>query len=97
MPNKRGQYSNAFKAKVALAALNKTNTITELVGLYQISSVQIHKWKAKLAKEAENVFANQYQIQDKNSEKEMDSLYNQIGKQKVEIDWLKKKVGLFGS
>lgn len=97
MKNKRKQYSNSFKAKVALAALNKTHTITELAGLYEVSPIQIHKWKAKLVKEAENIYGNKYEKKAGNREKEMENLYNQIGKQKVEIDWLKKKVGLFTS
>jgi transposase len=80
MKNKRRQYTNAFKAKVAMAALNKTHTIAELASLYEISPIQIHKWKAKLVKEAEHSYGNKYQTQAKNKEREIENLYRSIQK-----------------
>ena len=50
MKNNRKQYSADFKAKVALAALNGHHIISELAAMYEVSPVQISKWKAQLTR-----------------------------------------------
>lgn len=95
MKNNRKQYSASFKAKVALAALNGHHTLNELATLYELHPTQINKWKSQLTKEADTIFTDKRKKENETKEKEMDTLYQQIGKQKVAIDWLKKKVGLF--
>ncbi len=97
MKNNRKQYSSAFKAKIALAAISGHHTINELATMYEVHSTQISKWKADLIKGADNIFTDKRRKENEAKEKETESLYNQIGKQKVEIDWLKKKVGLLYS
>lgn len=97
MNNKRKQYSAAFKAKIALAALNGHHTINELATLYELHSSQISKWKGELTKGADVIFADKRKKENETREKETEELYKQIGKQKVEIDWLKKKSGLLFS
>ena len=91
MQNNRKQHSAAFKAKVALAALNGHHTIAELATLYEIHPTQISMWKGKLTREANEIFTDKRKRENESKEKEMENLYQQIGKQKVAIDWLKKK------
>lgn len=95
MKNNRKQYSATFKAKVALAALNGHHTINELASMYELHPTQITKWKSQLVKGAQMIFTDKRKKENETKEKEIENLYQQIGKQKVAIDWLKKKVGLF--
>ena len=97
MKNNRKQYSADFKAKVALAALNGHHIISELAAMYEVSPVQISKWKAQLTRGANDIFTDKRKKENEMKKKETENLYKQIGKQKVEIDWLKKKVGLLYS
>lgn len=95
MEVKRKQFSSEFKAKVALAALSRMSTVAELATTYEVHPSQIMKWKAQLSKGAGDVFGDKRNREHYTHERIMENLYKQIGQQKVENDWLKKKVGLF--
>jgi len=64
----------------------------------QVHPGQIRAWKAEALKGLEVIFADKRRRQDKDKsqEQETQELYRQIGKLKVEVDWLKKKSGLPG-
>ncbi len=94
-PKKRKVFSAEFKAKVALAALAKTHTLAELAALYEVHPIQISKWKQDLMMSAEELFRDKRKKEHFDHERTLENLYKQIGQQKVENDWLKKKVGLF--
>lgn len=94
-PKKRKIFSAEFKAKVALAALAKAHTLAELAAMYEVHPIQISKWKQDLIISAEAVFRDKRRKENFDHERIMENLYKQIGQQKVENDWLKKKVGLF--
>jgi transposase-like protein len=93
--NIRRFHSPAFKAKVALEALKETKTIAELSSTYSVHSTQITKWK----KQALNIltlgFGTGQKQRDKDDRELVQELYQQIGKLKVELDFLKKKMGIF--
>jgi len=90
----RRKFSAEFKAKVVLEASKEHNTIEELSKKYEIHPNQIHTWKKEFVNNAASVFSSgEKQIEDKKrQEDEREKLYAQIGQQKVEIDWLKKKL-----
>ena len=58
MAGKRKQYSAAFKAQVALAALKGDRTVNELAGQFGVHPTLIHGWKKQLLAQAETLFAN---------------------------------------
>lgn len=90
---KRKQYPKEFKARVALEALKETKTIAELSAEYEVHSNMISKWKKQLQENVGNIFA--HKSEQYPSEKELiENLYKQIGQSQVEINWLKKKLGL---
>lgn len=95
MESKRKKFSAEFKAKVALAALSEQHTVAELATLYEVHPSQIALWKKELKDRAIDVFNDRRKKEHYSQERITDTLYQQIGHQKVEIDWLKKKVGLF--
>jgi transposase-like protein len=84
----------AFKAKVAMEAIKGEKTIAQLSGIYGVHSSLVTKWKAVAITSLEHIFANPKQVTGKDKEELIDELYRQIGQLKVQIDWLKKKMGL---
>ena len=92
MKQTRRKFSAGFKAKVAVSALNNVKTLTELSEEYEIHPVMISKWKSELQKNASGIFTGEKRNEESRQEKKIDELYRQIGQQKVEIDWMKKKI-----
>jgi transposase-like protein len=88
------QYDGRFKARVALEAIKSQRTIGEIAGEYSVHPSQIHKWKKYVLDELPNMFSDNGKKLQQDNDKLQSELYQQIGKLKVELDWLKKKVGL---
>jgi transposase len=93
MPRKRKQHTAAFKAQVALAALKGDKTVNELAGQFGVHPTLIHGWKKQLLAGAEAVFGNGAKAAVADTEAEKAELFEQIGRLKMELEWLKKKVG----
>ena len=91
MSRKRKQYSPEFKAKVALAALKYEQTVAELAARFEIHPTMINNWKRNLLDGASDIF-DKGQKKQKHMEAKVDELYRQIGKLKVERDFLSKKL-----
>ena len=92
--NIRKVFSPAFKAKVALEAVKEIETTGQLASRFSVHQTQIGLWKNKLLRESEHIFSDHVKREKDKDREFVDELYKQIGKQKIEIDWLKKKVGL---
>jgi len=95
MARKRKSHSAAFKAQVALAALKGDKTINELASQHEIHPTLIHGWKKQLLTGAEGVFASGAKTTGPPEDKSPE-LYEQIGRLKVELDWVKKKAAGLG-
>jgi len=96
MAGKRKQHTAAFKAQVALAALKGDRTVNELASQYEVHPTLIHGWKKQLLTGAEQVFTNGTQVGTGDAEAQKAELFEQIGRLKMELEWLKKKVAPFG-
>jgi len=90
----RRKFSADFKAKIVIEALKERNTIEQIAKKHELHPNQITTWKREFLDKAAIIFASEedYSIGKKQQEDLMDKLYSQIGQQKVEIDWLKKKL-----
>ena len=90
----RRKFSAEFKAKVAIEAIKERSSIEELARKYELHPNQISLWKKEFLSKAAVVFtSDDKNSADKNQQDALlDKLYSQIGQQKVEIDWLKKKL-----
>lgn len=86
----RRKFTPEFKAKVVLDALQERESITVLAAKYSLNAEQINKWKREFKAKAALVFSSELKPQDELAEKEKQKLYETIGQQKVEIDFLKK-------
>ena len=95
MPRKRRQHDARLKFKVALEAARGLRTINEIASENNLHPNQVSAWKKQLLEEGPAVFTN------KSSRKEQDQaateaeLYEQIGRLKMELEWLKKKATQF--
>ncbi len=96
MPRKRKNHTPAFKAQVALAALKGDRTANELAGQFGVHPTLIHAWKKLLLAGADQVFGSSAQAAAHDAEAEKAELFEQIGRLKMELEWLKKKVAPFG-
>lgn len=91
MSIKRKRYSAAFKAKVALAALKNEETMAELAKRFSVHPTMISNWKKSLLESASDIFEKGKKSQ-KEPEVKVDDLYREIGKLKVERDFLSRKL-----
>ena len=89
----RKSYTPDYKANVALKAIQEKNTLEELSSKYQISSTQIVRWKKEATNNLFILFERKKDQQLKEKEEIIRDLYEQIGKLKMEYEWLKKKLG----
>ena len=92
MARKRKRYGATIKAKVALAALREQQTTSELASQFGVHANLVSQWKRQLLEGAESVFGNGNGGNQKSDEPEVAELYEQIGRLKVQLEWLKKKV-----
>jgi transposase-like protein len=91
MGKKRKKYSSEFKAKVALAALKNEETSAELAQRFGVHPTMISTWKRSLLEGAADIF-NKAPNSRKQTDEKIDELHRQIGKLKVENDFLSRKL-----
>jgi putative transposase len=96
MARQRKSHTAAFKAQVALAAVKGDKTVSELASLHGVHPTLIHAWKKQLVSNAEALFQNGAKTSGADQEALQAQLYEQIGRLKTELDWLKKKAAHFG-
>ncbi len=94
MVRKRKPRGSDFKAQVALAALRERKTVAELASQFEVHATQIHQWKKLLQERAGEVFESGRKGPDKEAIAHSNELYEQIGRLKMELEWLKKKSGI---
>ena len=90
---KRKTFTSEFKAKVAITALKGQQTTNEIAQEFGVHPTQVNAWKKQLLESSSDVFGNGKQKREADFEHEREALYSQIGRLKVEVDWLKKKTG----
>jgi transposase len=86
----RRKFSSNFKKKVALEALKERETVAELAQKYNIHPQQVNQWRRELESGAEQIFESPKKDKKGTNGTKEDDLMAIIGRQKVEIDFLKK-------
>lgn len=89
---KRKSYSTEFKAKVALEAVKGVMTANEIGAKYEVHPVQVSQWKKELLENMGSLFEGKRSRKSADDDQvETGKLYEEIGRLKIEVDWLKKK------
>jgi len=92
MMKKRRIHSDEFKARVALEAVKGVKTLSELSATHGVHPTVIAQWKRHLVDGSAEVFRRKNGLRGKSEEELTSPLYEEIGRLKVEVDWLKKKL-----
>jgi transposase len=89
---KRATVSDKEKAKIALEALRNEEPLSAIANRYKVHPIQVGKWRQQLQREAYLAFeAGKGGRRERENEEEVARLYEQIGRLKVENEFLKKK------
>ena len=96
MSKKRRRFSAEFKFQVALEAAKGLKTLNELSSQYGVHSNQISSWKRELLEGGVTVFSSNGVRQLREQEALQTELYEQIGRLKMELEWLKTKAARYG-
>lgn len=98
MARTRKVHTAAFKAKVALAAVKELKTASQLASVHGVHPTQIHQWKKQLLEGAEGVFSKSPgpKRSGEDDRCSVEELYEQIGRLKMQLEWLKKKAERIG-
>lgn len=97
MTKQRRQHSAEFKFRVALEAATGLKTISELASEHEIHPNLVRQWKSELLEKGPTVFgsAKEERLARDQAAREME-LYEQIGRLKMELEWVKKKAARYG-
>lgn len=95
MTRKRRVLGSALKARVALAAVRGDKTTAQLASEFGVHAGQVSAWKKQLLDQASELFEDGRRRRDESSIDEQE-LYAQIGRLKMEVEWLKKKSAQLG-
>ena len=93
MSRQRKSYSAELKARVALEAIKGQMTVNQIATRYDVHPNLVAQWKQQAIKQMPEMFARPSARAAEDDEQLKAQLYQQIGQLKVELDWLKKKVG----
>jgi len=92
MPGTRKTHPPSLKAKVAVEAIRGVRTTAEIAKLFDVHPNLVANWKRQALEQLPSIFAGT-QAARQHSDAEKDALYQQIGRLKVELDFLRKRVG----
>ena len=91
MSRKRRSFGGAFKARVALAAVRGDRTTAQLASQFEVHAGQVTAWKKQLLGHAAELFEDGRRTRADEGSADEQELYAQIGRLKMEAEWLKKK------
>jgi transposase-like protein len=90
----RKKFTGDFKAKVALEAIRGVRTVNEIGQEFGVHPTQVGLWKKELQDQAPSLFDAKRGPKSVDPSSSAERLYSEIGRLKMELDWLKKKSGI---
>jgi transposase-like protein len=95
MSKQRSRYSAQFKFQLAVEAAKGLKTINELASEHGVHPTQVSEWKRQLLKGGSTIFSRDAAYHQREHQEREEDLYEQIGRLKMELEWLKKKAARF--
>jgi transposase len=96
MSKKRRQHSADLKAKVGLEALKGIEPVHAIAAKYQVHPVQVSQWKKEAQERLPEVFSKKADHDAEAAKQREKELFEEIGRLKMELEWVKKKAGELG-
>lgn len=94
MTQKRRKFSAEFKLKAVTKVLKGDKTASQLAGELGVHPMVLSEWKKHFLESGSQIFEKPRQTAKRNQEaRERAELFEQIGRLKMENEWLKKKLG----
>lgn len=90
----RRKHTGQFKARVAVEAIAGHKTVNEISAEYGVHASQIHKWKKQALEHLPELLDGSRPSRRDAHEAVESRLYQQIGQLTMEVEYLKKKLGL---
>jgi len=87
---KRRIFSGEFNSKVALEAIRGIKTVNEIAQDFGVHPTQVGLWKKELQGQASSLFDAKRGPKPVDPSASPERLYSEIGRLKMELDWLKK-------
>ena len=91
---KRKSFTSQYKTKVALEAIRGAKTVNEIAQEFGVHPTQVGEWKRDLLTQAPGIFETKRGPKPEDPSSSPERLYAEIGRLKMELDWLKKKSGI---
>ncbi len=93
---KRIHFSASQKAQIALEILKEEKTITQISSEFSVHPNVLYRWKKQVLENLPKLFEDENKSErDRQAEHErqINELYNEIGRLTTQLNWLKKKSG----
>lgn len=91
----RRRHSAEFKVRVALEAIRERQTVNEIASESGVHPTQVSAWKKQVLETLPGVLGRGEQLEAARRTELEAGLYEEIGRLKVELDWLKKSMELW--
>ena len=100
MSTKRRNHTPKFKFNVALEAAQNNKTISQIAGIHNVHTNLVSSWRKHLLEKGPGIFLtasarSAATRKEQERAKQEAGLYEQIGRLKMELEWLKKKSAPF--
>jgi len=93
MSKQRKKYTADFKLKAVIKILKGDKTASQLSGELGVNPMMLSKWKKHFLEGGAQIFAqSNNNSNSQNNEQLATDLFEQIGRLKMENEWLKKKL-----
>jgi len=93
---KRRHFSANQKAQIALEILKEEKTINQIAAEYGVHPNVLYRWKKQALENLPKLFEDENKSErdcQAEYERQMNELYNEIGRLTTQLNWLKKKSG----
>ena len=80
---------------IALDAVKERKTVHELAAEYEVHPTQISQWKRQVLEGLPDLFSSRRGTGARDEKALQGELYQEIGRLKMELAWLKKKAAQF--